>query len=242
MKNAIVLGASGSLGKELVSQLLKEEYYVIGTYHAQPPKDELFSNPSVQMIRLEMGNRDSIDKFCATLEKFERIDFLTNTIANTLTVNRFERTDIGDFENDFLVNVLNYIYLIQKISDKFNAGTHIVFVLTEMVLNEPPNYFSSYVSSKYALLGLMKCMANEFAMRRIRVNAVSPGMMDTKFTWQMKINQKISPMPSSVKEKYLHTTRAKKLIAPYDVAQTIMGIVHDEKIQGQNIPVLGERD
>lgn len=57
----------------------------------------------------------------------------------------------------------------------------IVFMLTSCTINNPPKYQSSYVTVKYALLGLMKALAVEYADRGITVNGVSPDMMETKF-------------------------------------------------------------
>ncbi len=238
-KTAVVLGAVGGLGREIVNALLKEGYEVIGSFY--PGEQNPFSDEKdVTLYPLAMENKVSIDNFCKELEKIEKIDFLTNTIANTLTCNKFEKIDVKDFEKDFNVNVTNYVYFMHKINDKLKSGSNIVFILTEMVIGEPPNYFSSYVSSKYALLGLMKCLSSEMSSKGIRVNAVSPGMMDTKFTWQMKMGDKVSVVPSFVKEKYIQNSQSKKLVSPNEVAKAIMQIISDNSMHGHNIHITGK--
>lgn len=54
-------------------------------------------------------------------------------------------------------------------------------MLSAVTLGMPPKFMSSYVTVKYALLGLIKSMAIEYADKGITVNAISPNMMETQF-------------------------------------------------------------
>ena len=57
----------------------------------------------------------------------------------------------------------------------------VVVMLSECTLGVPPKFMSSYVTVKYALLGLTKALAAEYAEKGLNINAISPAMMETKF-------------------------------------------------------------
>ena len=62
-----------------------------------------------------------------------------------------------------------------------NKYGKILVMLTSCTTNIPPKYLTSYVTSKYALLGLVKSLANEYSDKGIKINGISPSMIETKF-------------------------------------------------------------
>src|SRR5262249_46218637 len=65
---------------------------------------------------------------------------------------------------------------------KSSGKACIVNVLSQVVANQPPARMASYVTAKYALFGLSKALAIEWADDHIRVNMVSPGLTQTDMT------------------------------------------------------------
>jgi 3-oxoacyl-[acyl-carrier protein] reductase len=88
------------------------------------------------------------------------------------------------------------------------------------------------VTGKYAALGLMKCLAAEYASYGIRINAVSPSMMETKF---------LSDLPSSVIELSAERNPQHRNARTSDVIPAIEFLLSDETgfITGVNLPVTG---
>ncbi len=226
MKTAVVLGITGGVGQEIAKMLLSHKYRIIGTAQEIPKTHPFSSNPNLTIHKLNIENRGSIDAFCDQLKGLH-IDFFTSTIG-CYTINRFEKTPIETFEKDFGINFMNHVYLLQKIIPHVGKGSHIVFILTEMVVDRTPAFLSTYVSSKYALLGLMKALSSEYGPKGIRINAVSPGMMDTKF---------ISPMPLFVREAYAKNSKKGRFTQTKEVAEAIEKILSDPEMNGRNIPV-----
>ena len=231
MKKAIVLGASGRLGSEITRKLISIGYEVIGTYRDKNhlPKD-LVENKKVVFYPIDFKQKSSIEHFLKSIKE-EKIDFITNTISNKIFIEKVEKISTEIIEEDFRVNVTNYLYFLQKVIPNLSKNSQIVFILSEMVLGIPKNYLSSYIITKYALLGLMKCMSEELKLKGIRVNAVSPGMMDTNFTWNVKFNGKEIVLP---KDKRV-------FVNPSEVAEKILEIISNESINGKNIPILSEK-
>lgn len=229
MKQAVILGITGGLGKEIARMLLERGYKILGTSHTRPI-DEEYDQKKVEIVQLDFADSEQIERFCKKIDELESVDFLTNTIG-AWTVNRFEKIPTSTFKRDFDVNVMNYIPILQRTVPKLKAGSEIVFILTEMVVGEPNYFLSSYVSSKYALLGLMKGLAGELKQRGIKVNAISPGMMDTKFTENVH---------RIVKEKYIKESVHGRLVTPKEVAVQMSRLM-DSDCTGENVLVLGKR-
>lgn len=218
MKTAIVLGM-GTLGEAIAEKLVEKGFHVIGT--VRPGKK--YHRNSVETLELDVSDEQSIEKFLNKMAG-KNISFFTSTIANNLTFKRFEDIPIQTFEEDLRINVLSHIKIIKGLG--FEQDSNIVFILSEETAH-PSKYMSSYVVSKYALLGLMKTLANELAAKKIRVNAISPGMMDTAF---------IKDLPPLLKDTYAR--KAGKLVDPKEVAQKIIEIM-EKGGSGENVHAFG---
>ena len=57
----------------------------------------------------------------------------------------------------------------------------VIFVLSSAVHGTAPKYMSMYTTVKYAQLGLMRSLAAEYASSSVRINAISPSMVETQF-------------------------------------------------------------
>ncbi len=230
MKQAVILGISGDLGKAIARMLLKKGYRILGTSHTHQA-EEFAGNGNVEVVSLDLSDANQVEKFCSQIGKLEGIDFMVNTIGS-YTMGRFEQIPFETFQKDFNLNVLLYIQVLQKAFPKFRKDANLIFILTEMVVGDPSYFLTPYVSSKYALLGLMRALAGELKQRGIRVNGVSPGMMDTRF---------IASVPRIVKEQYLRNSPLGKFVDPKEVANVIENIVDDPSMNGENIPLLGKK-
>ena len=108
----------------------------------------------------------------------------------------------------------------------------IVIGLSSCTINMPPKYLSSYVMAKYALMGLGKALAVEYAPKNIQINMVSPSMMETKF---------LQNMHEQVVHQSAAGNPAKRNVTTEDVVGVIEYLFSDANtfITGVNIPVTG---
>ena len=103
---------------------------------------------------------------------------------------RFSYTRLKDFDVTGFVRSMNVnvtfaailaaLFIPQMLKRK-DRLCKVVFILSECVFGVPPKHMTSYVTVKSALLGLAKSLAADCAGRNVRVNAVSPAMMQTPF-------------------------------------------------------------
>ena len=125
-----------------------------------------------------------------------------------------------------LVVILNYFLPLMA---KNNYGK-VEIMLTSYTTNIPPKYLASYVTIKYALLGLIKALSSEYSNKGIRINGVSPSMIETKF---------LENIPELVvKQNALNSVTGKNLTLE-EVIPTFEFLLSDKSdcITGQNIAI-----
>jgi 3-oxoacyl-[acyl-carrier protein] reductase len=108
----------------------------------------------------------------------------------------------------------------------------IVFMLSSVCYGVPPKTLAHYTTTKYALLGLMKALAAEYADKHISINAVSPSMMDTSF---------LSELPAKLIEISAAAHPLKRNASTREVAPIIKFLLSRDAdyITGANIPIAG---
>jgi NAD(P)-dependent dehydrogenase (short-subunit alcohol dehydrogenase family) len=108
----------------------------------------------------------------------------------------------------------------------------VVWVLTTATIGAPPKQMSAYASGKMAALGLMRCLAAEYASKGIRFNAVSPGFTETPLT---------ATTPAEVRELYRKAIPMGRLASPEDTASAVSYLVSEGSafVTGVNLPVCG---
>ncbi len=113
----------------------------------------------------------------AVRAQFGRLDFvfLNAGVGKMLP---FEAIDEPAFDDHFMVNVKGQFFTLQKVLPLIGEGGSVVFTTAVGVRRGIPNW-SVYSATKGALEGVVTALAIELAPRRIRVNAVRPGPIDT---------------------------------------------------------------
>jgi NAD(P)-dependent dehydrogenase (short-subunit alcohol dehydrogenase family) len=109
--------------------------------------------------------------------RFGRVDvaFLN---AGTGMLVPLEAVDEALYDEHFEINVKGQIFLLQKILPLLGAGSSIVFNAALGAFRAIPNW-AVYSATKGALLSFMRALSVELAPRGIRVNAVTPGPIET---------------------------------------------------------------
>jgi 3-oxoacyl-[acyl-carrier protein] reductase len=103
--------------------------------------------------------------------------------ALRLIYERFTKFDWDRFETDLAIQVESAVVLLQRFLPKMAKlpRAKVLFVLSSVVHGVPPKFMSMYTMIKYAQLGLMRALAAEYASTSVRINAISPGMVETRF-------------------------------------------------------------
>ncbi len=147
---------------------------------------------------------------------------------------RFSEMTWLDFEIQINVQCRSIVEVLGKLIKpmaKIERGK-IILVLSSCSMNVPPKFLSTYVTAKYALMGLGKALAAEYAPKNIQVNMISPSMMETKF---------LQNIHESIVEKSAAANPTKRNAAPKDVANLAEYLFSEKNsfVTGANIPVAG---
>jgi NAD(P)-dependent dehydrogenase (short-subunit alcohol dehydrogenase family) len=191
-KIALVTGSSRGLGKSTALNLAKKGVGVIVTYHTNGEEAKKVVAEIEQLgakavtLQLDTANTKTFDAFVAQVQQVlqdiwqtDRFDFLVNN-AGTGVYATFAETTEEDFDHLMNIHVKGVFFLTQKLLPLINDGGRIVNIstgLTRMIL---PGY-AAYASMKGAIETLNQYMAKELGARRIAVNVVAPGAIETDF-------------------------------------------------------------
>jgi 3-oxoacyl-[acyl-carrier protein] reductase/7-alpha-hydroxysteroid dehydrogenase len=112
------------------------------------------------------------------INKWGRIDVLINNAGITSNVSLLESTD-EEFREMFDINFFGVVSLTREVVKYMKDTGGSIINTSSMVGTYGGRNQSAYASSKFAINGLTKSLAKELGMYKIRVNAVSPGVVGT---------------------------------------------------------------
>lgn len=169
MKNYLIIGASSGTGMALAKQLSEEGNRVYATYRNHPQSD---------MGNISFHHLD-------VLQEHQDLSFLPDTIdgmaycVGSITLKPFHRMPIAEFQQDYQLQVLGAVSLLQLLLPRLKNSEHPSIVLFSTVAVQTGFPFHAMVSaSKGAVEGLMRALAAELAPK-IRVNCIAPSITDT---------------------------------------------------------------
>jgi NAD(P)-dependent dehydrogenase (short-subunit alcohol dehydrogenase family) len=177
-KTALVTGGSLGIGRAIAELLATEGWNVVATYNTSIDEaQELRRTHGVEIRRIDLSNRARSVDFARQISE----EFTFTALVNNAGIIEFEQFDLLTLEawdRTFEVNVTAPLLLSQQIGLQMPRGSSIVNVAsTDAYIGS----FSSiaYSATKAALLSVTKSLANVLGSQGVRVNAVTPGWVDT---------------------------------------------------------------
>lgn len=162
------------------------------------------------------------------------IQAVVHAASAPLNEARFTRAEWGTFQSHIDVALKGGFNLARAFAAQPDEAqpAALIFILSSVTLGVPPAEKAAYTAAKYALLGLAKTLAVELAARRIRVNCVSPGFVETPLT---------AHVDPRLKEMIARAVPLKRLAGAEEVASAVAFLAHPENayITGANLPVAG---
>lgn len=191
-KIALVTGGSRGLGKSMALALAQKGIDVILTYNTKEAEalDVARSLEALgrkaAALPLDVSQAASFPDFAARLQDVLRthfgtsgFDFLVNNAGIGL-YNPVAETTEEQFDTLSAIHLKAPIFLTQRLLPLLRDGGGIVNISTGLTRLTLPGY-AAYASMKAAVETLTRYMAREFGPRKIRVNAVAPGAIETDF-------------------------------------------------------------
>ncbi len=188
---AIVSGGSRGLGRNIVQSIAGQGNDVIFTYQSnEAAAEELVAELEgmgrrAAALQLDVGDASTFDDFVGRVRDVlrdwdtDRFDFLVNNAGIGMHASITETTE-EQFDQLFDIHVKGTFFLTQKLLQLIADGGRIVNVSTGLVRITLPGA-AAYASAKGAVEVMTRYMAAELGPRRISVNAIAPGAIETDF-------------------------------------------------------------
>ena len=235
----LLLGASSDVCIEFIKKhRWNDDDCILAQYHRNDAAlKEIQKNIAAEMIlrQADFTNIDSTKNFADFVaEKIFVPTHILHAPAVPINNKRFTELDWTDFDNQLNVQCRSLVIVLQSVIKKMAKAKRgkIIITLSSATVGMPPKFLSGYVTAKYALMGLAKSLAVEYAQKNIQVNMISPSMMETKF---------LADVHPSIVEKSALDNPLKRNATPSDAANLIEFLFSTESdfINGANVPITG---
>jgi NAD(P)-dependent dehydrogenase (short-subunit alcohol dehydrogenase family) len=175
---AIITGASQGIGAGLAAGFRAAGYAVVGISRSIPSSDEA----DYLTVRGDITEAETAQRLVArAIDRFGRIDSLVNN-AGVFIGKRFTDYTAADFVASTGLNLAGFFYITQCTIPQMVAqgGGHIVNITTSIVDRGDSDRPAALVAlTKGGLAAVTRSLAIEYASHGVRVNAVSPGVIET---------------------------------------------------------------
>jgi NAD(P)-dependent dehydrogenase (short-subunit alcohol dehydrogenase family) len=224
---ALVTGASRGIGESIAKLLAAAGAHVIISSRkidgCQTVADAITAEGgSAEALACHIGDMEQIDACFAHIEeKHGKLDILVNNAAANPYFGHILNTDLAAFEKTVDVNIRGYFFMCVKggqLMKKSGGGSIInVASVNGMV---PGDFQGIYSITKSAVISMTKSFAKECATLGIRVNALLPGLTDTKFASALTSNEAI------LKQAMMHIPM-KRVAMPEEMAGAVLFLASD---------------
>lgn len=245
-KKYLILGASSDLGIGLMKSLAQteelENIYILAHFHSSNKEilNVFEEYPELKGCckKADMSDLQDVQRFISEL----KIDnfmptYIVNFCANAYHFNRFSEWDFKRIEQDMMIQVFSFAEIVKAFIANMEVEQYgkIVVMLSSATKGIPPANTTEYATVKYALWGLVKSLAAEYGNKGININAVSPGMIDTKF---------IRGISRKIREFTAERSPQHRNLQVSDVIPTIKLLLSDDSqyMNGTNISLSGLPD
>ena len=185
-KIAVVTGASKGIGASIAKHLAAEGAAVVVNYAsskegADRVVDEIASvGGKAIAVQANVTKKAEVEQlFAKTQEVFSRLDILVNN-AGIYEYLPIEDITEDHFHKQFDLNVLGLILTSQQAAKYFGSAGGSIINISSIASTATPATASVYSATKAAVDAVTKSLAKELGLRKILVNSINPGLVETE--------------------------------------------------------------
>ncbi|MCF6319236.1 MAG: SDR family oxidoreductase [Proteobacteria bacterium] len=244
-KVALITGASRGIGEEVAKLYAKAGAHVIVSSRRQEGVDAVAekirtNGGKATGIACHIGDQGAIEGLIKTIKKdFGRLDILVNNAAANPYFGHILDTPVSAMKKTIEVNIEGYFLMSQLAGQMMrdnNGGNGGGCIINTASINgvTPGPMQGIYSITKAAIISMTKAFAKECAPQNIRVNAVLPGLTDTKFASALTSNEHML-------KQIMPLIPMNRVADPSETAGAFLFLASDAAsyITGINIPVDG---
>ncbi|CAL2078105.1 SDR family oxidoreductase [Tenacibaculum sp. 190524A05c] len=217
MKTILVIGGSKGIGNAIINQL-KDSFRIINF-----SRSEVEPHPNITHYSIDV-NTDDLP------ELNQEINGLVYC-PGSINLKPINRLSLDDFRNDFEINVIGAVKVIQSYIKQLRNSNASVVLFSTVATKLGMPFHASVAASKSAVEGLTKSLAGEFATK-VRFNCIAPTVTDTSLAEKLLRNDK-------QKENMENRHPLRKYLKAEEVASLATYLLSDSSsaISGQVFPI-----
>jgi len=239
-KVAVVTGASKGIGAAIAERLGKEGAAVIVNYASSAAQAEAVvkkiqaAGGKAKAVRADVSKREEAKKLiAAAVSEFGKLDILVN---NAGTYEFIPLADVTEehFDQTFNLDVKGVLFTTQAAANAFDGDGGSVVNMSSLASVAAAATSSVYSAAKAAVDSFTRTLGAELGPKKIRVNSVLPGLVETEGTANMKNFEQF-------RDVMIPRTPLGRVGKPNDIASVVAFLVSDDAawITGQMIQAAG---
>lgn len=242
MSRFLITAADSAFGTALIKRLCQtnsdEIEWIFGTYFdAKETLDDIikeYPNLSEKLIlkKVDMSNVDEIEELNKELEEKESITHMIHLPAPKARPLQFKKMTWDIFKANMEISFRSAVMILFSALPRMaKAKEGKVVLMSSYYATEggTPNFLSAYVSTKSAMIGLVRSLAKEYEDKNIQINALAPDFTDTKF---------LNEMPDVMKEMVVQKSERGRMLKPDEVIDGMMKLLDkDNKDSGRTLVI-----
>lgn len=237
MKTVLITGGTKGIGKAIALEFLKQGCEVVINY-CNDERTALATQAEFNMLgycpvlmRADVSDEGQV---CAMFKEYfsiyDKLDVLVNNAGISL-VRVIQETTLSDWNRIFAVNSTGAFLCSRAVADRMIANGGGCIINVSSIWGEVgASCEVAYSATKGALIAFTKALSKELAPSKVRVNCVSPGVIDTQMNYgltDVEMEQLISRIPAG------------RIGYPEDVAKACVYLSEADYVTGEVLSVGG---
>ena len=237
MKTVLVTGGTKGIGKAIALEFLKQGCEVVINYDSDE-RSALSTQEEFNMqgycpvlMRADVSDEGQVRAmFKEFFSIYDKLDILVNNAGISL-IRVIQETTLADWNKIFAVNVNGAFLCSKAVTDRMIAnGGGCIINISSIWGEVGASCETAYSASKGALIAFTKALAKELAPSKVRVNCVSPGVIDTQMN---------SDLTGEEMEQLISQIPAGRIGYPEDVAKACVYLADADYVTGEVLSVGG---
>ncbi len=238
-KNVLITGGARGIGRAVASRFAEEGANVLITYaNSSAMAEELVGEingkgQKCHAYKVDVRSGKETNEFVEVIEKeFGGVDVLVNNagIVRDTLIMTMEQDDWDQVIGTNLTGVYNTIKPISRLMMRKRQGS--IINLSSIAASKPGKGHCNYAATKGGVEAMTKALSHELSSRKIRVNCVAPGMIETDMSKEVR---------ELAGDMVLERIPLKRFGSPDDIADAVLFLASDRSsyITGEILHVDG---
>nr|WP_300809547.1 SDR family oxidoreductase [uncultured Acetatifactor sp.] len=230
----LITGASSDIGMEFIQRASQKDTGALFYAHYRT------MNARLQSLKTDLGDRMELiqadlsapDGALRVIDAVREVPaYILHLPAGRIEYMRLRQIEVEEMQREMQLQVYSLLEIYKVLLPKMARAGYgrSVAVVTSCTSGMPPKFLGMYTMVKYALLGLVKSAAAEYAKNGILINALSPNMVETKFL--EALDQRVVEMTAQ------QTNRGRNLTIQEVVAAIEFLLSDENSMCGENLVI-----